>query len=119
MREHHVEVAVAVNVGKGRTAPDDGFEQVRTGLFRRNGDKASAILVAGVPKQLGRLRVGLARLDFADFLLQMPVGREQVQPAVQIVIEEEQTKLEKPPAVRADASVMASSEKFVGEFCWT
>ena len=55
LREHHVEVAIAINVGEGRAASDDGFEQVRAGLVRRYGDKASAALIAGIPKQLGRL----------------------------------------------------------------
>src|SRR5436190_23122344 len=45
----------------------------------------------------------LAGLDLVDFFLEMAVDTQQVQPAIQIVIEKENTKLQEAPAVRTDA----------------
>ncbi len=73
LRQHHIEIAVAVNIGKRRSSADDGLEEITAGLFWWNGDKARAAGVTRVPEQLRRLFVGLAFLDFGDLLLQMPV----------------------------------------------
>src|SRR5205823_6795131 len=62
-----------------------------------------AIGRARVPEKLGGLSIGLALLDFADLLFQMAVGREQIEPSVKIVIEEENTEFQQEPAGRADA----------------
>ena len=102
--QHDVEIAVAVNVGKGRAAADDRLEQIAARLLRRiTAMKPPPSALTGVPEQLRRLRVGLALLDLADLLLQVAVGRQQIQPAVQIVIEKEHAELEQQPAGRADA----------------
>src|SRR6266446_8203296 len=77
LREHHIEVTVAINVSKGRTASHDWLEQIGAGFLRRNGNKAPASALTGVPKQLGGLLVLLALLNFADLLLEMSIGGEQ------------------------------------------
>ena len=49
----------------------------------------------GVPEELRRLLVGLAGLDLGDLGLEVAVGREQVEPAVEVVVEEEQAELQR------------------------
>src|SRR5262249_40404619 len=90
LEQENVEIAVAVDIGVGRAASDDRLEQARAGLFGRDQGKAGAI----IPEELGGLPIFLACLDLADFLFQMAVGGQQIQPAVEVVIEEEQTELQ-------------------------
>ena len=73
--------------------PTIGLEQIRPAFLPENRNKTSAAALAGVPEQLRRLAIFLSGLNLADFLLQMPVGRQHVQSSVQIVIEKENAEL--------------------------
>src|SRR5262245_29376714 len=86
LQEQDIRVAISIDVGKGRAAPNDGLKQVRARLRGRDGGKAFAV----IPEQLGRLPIGLAGLDLTDFLLEMPVGGQHIETAVQVVIKKEQ-----------------------------
>ena len=54
--------------------------------------------VAGVPEQLRRLGVLLARLDLRDLRFEVAVADEQVEPAVEVVVEEERAELQREAA---------------------
>ena len=112
LREGHVEVAVTVDVRIGRAATNDRLEQIRPG-FRaiHSGKTAHRRCAAAIPEQLRRLRVRLAFLHLGNLLLEMAVGRQQVEPAVEIVVKKEQPKLQQQPAVRPDAL----SDRVVGK----
>ena len=78
LREHHVQVPIPVDIGEGRTTPDERMEEVRAAFLRRDGEvTASADARARIPKQLGWLAVLLAVLDLADFLFEVAVGGEE------------------------------------------
>ena len=91
--EDEVQVAVAVDVGRSQTAPDDRLGQVAdVGLWQ--GHKDMAGVFTSIPKQLGRLRVLLVWLHGIDRFLQMPVGLHHVGAAVEIEVVEEQAEAE-------------------------
>ena len=77
-------------MGLNKSAPGDGFEEIHAGLVRRNYGEAGAV----IPKQLRRLTILLARLNLGDLLFEMAVRCEQIEPPVEIVVEEEQAELE-------------------------
>ena len=90
-----VEVAVAVDVGVGRAAADDRLEQVRTGVLGLDQHVKVSPGLARVPEKLHGLLVGFAGLHLGDLGLEMAVGREQVEAAVEVVVEEEQAEFER------------------------
>src|SRR5436853_2635038 len=94
LRQHHIEIAVAVDVRIRRTATDDGLQQIFPALRARNRDKARAFLRIAVPKELRGLAISLAALKFGNLLLDVTVAREHVEPAIEIVIKKEQTELQ-------------------------
>ena len=115
MREHNVGVPIPVHVGKRRAAADDRFKNVRATFLRWSGhETASPATAARVPEQLRGLAVVLARLHFFDVRFDVPVGRQQIEPAVQIVVEEKYAERERLTAGRADAS----RDGFIGERQW-
>ena len=52
-------------------------------------------LSPAIPEQLGGLAILLVRLGAANVRLQMPVRREHIQPAVEVIIKKEQSELQK------------------------
>ena len=110
--QHDIEVTIAVQIGEGRAAADNGFEKVPAAFFRGDRHEASLrIDSASVPEELGGLAILLAGLGFFDVLVEMAVGGQQIEPAVQIVVEKKDAKGERLTAGRADAL----REGFVGE----
>src|SRR6266446_5706332 len=87
-----VEVAVAIDVGEGGAAADDGFEDIAAAFLRGHRHETHALTGAAVPKKLRRLAIRLAGMDFLDFLFDVAVGRQDVEAAIQVVIEEEQAE---------------------------
>ena len=84
--QHHVQVAVAVQVAVGGAAGDPRRRgQVRD---RVAGDLHEAPL-ARVVEELRRLGVAHPRLDPLDLRVEVAVGQEEVEPAVQVVVEVE------------------------------
>src|SRR5215510_14626980 len=79
-----IEIAIAVDIGESGAAADDGLEEIGSGLVGSGHGESAAV----VPEELGRLLISLACLDFADLLLEMSVGGQQVEAAIQIVVEE-------------------------------
>ena len=72
---------------KAQPRPTIGLNRSRTGRDSR--DWLEAGPAARVPEELHRLAVGLCRLHAIDFWFQVAVARQQIGPAVQIVVEEE------------------------------
>src|ERR1043166_6986013 len=103
LAEDHIQVAVAVDVRERRAAPDDWFEEVRSGFLGRDIEEARAVSRTGIPEKLSGLRIALAALDFADLLFKMAIGAEQIQPAIQVIVEKEHPELQQEPAGWADA----------------
>ena len=101
--QDHVEVAVAVDVGIGAASADDRSEQVGAGGRFSDQGVQPPPLRAGVPEKLGGLGVGFAGLDLGDVAFEVAVGREQVKPPVEVVVEEEEAELERRLRRRAEA----------------
>jgi hypothetical protein len=80
-------------------------------LVLGNADKFRRLIGPGVPKQLRRLLIVLAGDDLVDLLLQVTVGRQHVQPPVQVVVEEEHAELQFQAGLRPQAV----RNRFVGE----
>src|SRR6266542_246114 len=97
--QHNIKVTVAVDVRVCGAAADDRLDQRGTALFGGHHEKTAPCRTAGIPKKLRRLAVMLAGLNFVNFLLEMTVDTEQIQPSIQIVIEKENAKLQQEPAV--------------------
>jgi len=83
----NIEITIAIDVGIGGTTTDHRMRDVARRLHLL---KAVAAGITAVPEQLRGLGVGLAGLHKVDIGLQMAVGLEQVEPAVEVVVEEEQ-----------------------------
>src|SRR5882724_13179733 len=66
LRQHDVQIPIAVNVAVGRASPDYRLEQILTTPGRRHRAEAAAAPLAGIPEQLRGLAVLLAVLDFAN-----------------------------------------------------
>ena len=92
--QHYVQIAVPVEIEVGTAPADDRLEQVRAA--RRGGHRLEDF--TGVPEQLCGLFVGLVRLQLGDVRVDVAVGREDVEPAVEVVVEEEGAELERPLA---------------------
>ena len=100
--QHEVEIAVAVDVGDRRAARHHRPGEIAR-TVRRHGDEARAAAAAGVPEQARRLRVVLARLHLVDLVFDVAVGRQQIQAAVQVVVEKQHAEGQRAAAGRSDA----------------
>ncbi|MFM1942444.1 MAG: hypothetical protein RI897_1426 [Verrucomicrobiota bacterium] len=110
--EDDVEVAVEVEVSVGGAASDDRGEEVCSGFGAGDGEEAGVGGGAvGVPEELGGLGVVLVGGDLFDIGFDVAVGGEEVEPAIEVVVEEEDAEREGHLAGGADAL----GEGFVGE----
>ena len=50
LRNDHIEVAIAVDIGERRTASHQRFEQVPAAFLRRDDNETAAAVLAGVPE---------------------------------------------------------------------
>src|SRR5262249_52416694 len=91
--QHNVEAARTGEIAEGAPTANKRAEQVGTGLCLCNWLEA-ARLVARVPEELGRLRVGVVLLDLVDIGFKVAVAGKQVGPAVEIVIEEKRAEFQ-------------------------
>ena len=99
--QHQIQISVAVDVGEGRAAGDHRAEQVAGGIGRDRHEAAAG--AARVPEETCRLRVLLAGLHFVDLVFDVAVGRQQIEPAIEIVVEEQHAKRQRAARRRADA----------------
>ena len=83
--DQQIHVAVAVEIAVSRAAGDLGRGESRARLGRDIVEPAVAV----VQKQVRRLRVTDLAANVAHGLVDVPVDREQVEPSVQIDIEEQ------------------------------
>src|SRR4051812_14459688 len=81
----HIEIAIAIDVGIGGTATHNRLGELLTDDAFGHPYKLVARFGTGVPKKLRRLTILLARHHLVDVVLQMAVGREYVQSAIEIV----------------------------------
>src|SRR5262245_39052391 len=80
LRDDHIQVAVSVNIGVGRTAPGQRLVKLRATVLRRHqAETAFLEFFATVPEQLRRLLVTLIRPHLLNVWLDMTVGREEVE----------------------------------------
>ena len=89
--DHHVEITIAVYISIAGAAPHQGCPKITVapnGLDQKTGPA----IVATVPEQLRGLAVMLAALYLVDFSLQVAIGLQKIQAAVEIVVEEKQAK---------------------------
>src|SRR4051812_31452650 len=88
LRENHVEITIAINVGECRTATHDKFEKIGTGFFWRYSDERRAFRGTRIPEKLRRLAISLVLPHLLDLLLEMTIGGEHIEPAIEVVVEE-------------------------------
>src|SRR5258706_6601798 len=99
-----VEVDVAVNIRKSGAAADDGLEQVIAAFADRNRDETlSRAFAPRVPKELGGLAITFAGTDGSDLFLNVAIDAEEVEPTVEVIIEEENAEGQVRAAGGADA----------------
>src|SRR5436309_1018541 len=94
-------MTVTVDVGKGAAAADHGPEEIRPRRTFRHRHEAG--LARAVPEELCGLFISLARLDQADVRLQVAVTCQEIEPAIQVVIEKERAELEQRAAGAGNA----------------
>src|SRR5438132_5878658 len=92
--QHHIQIAIAIDIRKGGAAAHYRFEKVLSGVLFSHGHKARAAGSTCIPEELGRLSISLALLNFTDLLFQMPISSEQVEPPIQVVVEKEHAEFE-------------------------
>ena len=95
--EDHVEVAVAVEVGVGDSAADERLEQVLAGGCVRSPARSGRSRPVFQKSWAGWAYLSPAR-DLGDLRLDVAVAGQQVEPAVEVVVEEERAELERRPA---------------------
>ena len=93
-----VEIAVVVDVGIGRAAPHARRAEVGSDRLRSLDELAFALIV----KQVRRLGVLDALLNALDLVFDMAVGDEDVEPAIEVVVEEERRKAQRQQAAPAN-----------------
>src|SRR5262249_48737626 len=93
--QHYIERAVAVDVGVGRAAADHRLEQGLASVSGLDLLEGALLVQASVPEKLRRLSVALPRLRLGDLRLEVAIGRQQVEAAVQVVVEEEGAELQR------------------------
>ena len=79
---------------KAEPRPTIGLNRSDAAFFCAAPATKPAAVRAGIPEELRGLRVGLAFLNLADLLLEVAIGGEQIQPAIEIVVEEEHAELQ-------------------------
>ena len=84
VRDEDIQIAVAIEIAVGRSAGDQ--------RLRENAGYILELASAGIVKQTRQLRILDLRLHRADFFFEMTVCREDIRPAIQIVIEKENTE---------------------------
>src|SRR6266850_381585 len=89
LRQHHVEIAIAINISERGAASYDRLEEILARLRAADGNEGCATRRAGVPKELRGLGVTLALLNLADRLFEVAVGCQQIEPPIEIVIKKE------------------------------
>ena len=99
VRDQHVEVAVAVVVGVGGAARRPGPPGTRG---RASRSTCSNLPLPAVAEHQRRLLVLHLRLHPPDLLLDVAVGREDVEVAVEVVVEEEDAERQRQQARAAD-----------------
>ncbi len=72
--------------------PDEGPEQVGAGSIPADAEKQGTAGPARVPEELGGLGIGRARLHLGDLVFQVAVGCEQIEAAVEVVVEKEEAE---------------------------
>src|SRR5512140_1706632 len=102
LRQDHIQIAVAVDIGIGRASADNGLKKVAAAFVRSDGEKPKATRIPAIPKKLSGLAVLLAGFDLANLGFKMAIGSEHVQPAVQIIIEEKEAELQEFLAGRTE-----------------
>ena len=80
-----IEVAVVVDVAVRRATRDDALLEGGAGAQA----DVLELLCPEVPEQVRRLRIGDLRLDLVDVVRDMPVRGKDIEPAVEIRVEEE------------------------------
>ena len=94
--EDDVEVAVAVDVGVGAAAADDRAEQVGAGGLGADEGEQRRRTSGRCSRRAGPTgRRSRDAWTLRDVALQVAVGREQVEPAVEVVVEEEEAELQR------------------------
>src|SRR5439155_22978225 len=96
--EDDVEVAVAIDVGDGGTARDHGPQEIGRATEDRLRECATACR-PGVPEQVRRLSVALARLNLLDLFFDVTVCGQEVEAAIEIVVEEQHAEGQSPAAL--------------------
>src|SRR5262245_13485456 len=89
-----VEIAVAVDVGAGCPATDHGLQKLLAAFFLGHLQELDLLLGAAIPEEVRLLRVELRDLHAVNVFFQVAVGSEDVEPAIEIRVEEEQAELE-------------------------
>src|SRR5215470_18979439 len=85
LRHHNIQVSVPIDISEGRPATHDRFQQIRAALRRGHGLETDALFVTAIPEQLRRLTILLQRIQTVYFRLEVPIGGENVQPAIQVI----------------------------------
>ncbi len=102
--EDDIEVAVEVEVGISGSTADDGGEEVCAGFVAGDGEEAGGWRSAvGVPEQLCGLFVALVWGDLFDIGFDVAISCEEVQPAIKVIVEEEDAESKGHLAGGADA----------------
>jgi len=97
-REEEIEIAVAVEVAARQAASDFRRREVGAGGRRVVAERAAAI-----DEQVRRLRVADVAADVADRRVDVAVGDDQIEPAVEIEIGPHAAEAEHAARARADA----------------
>src|SRR5690606_33800286 len=100
--DQEIEVSDGVDVRVRRATPHHRTRAIARALLGGR-DERRVMLGPGVPEDLRRLLVALARLDLVDLLLEVAVGLEEIGPTVEVDIEEEEAKGQHLPARGTDA----------------
>ena len=85
----YVEVSIPIKICIGRPPTHDRLEQVFTRFCGCGADKG--LVASAVPKELRRLPVVDIGLHLLDLLFDVYIGGEYIQPAIQVVVEEEKS----------------------------
>ena len=86
-----IEIPIGIDVSIRCPTTHDRSDEVSSG-FRWNDLEAGCLIRPLIPEQLPRLTILLARLDLADLLFEVSIGLEEIEPTIEVVVEEEQAK---------------------------
>ena len=93
-RDQEIQVAIPIEIGIGGAPRDHRPVEVRA----HGGRCVLKSVIGHVAEQQRSFAVAHLRLHFADFLLDVPVGGENIRVAIQVVIEEEDAEGEREQA---------------------